>query len=238
LEKTKTDLEQNQKTISGLANVIRDRIRYKRLQYDVVQREEAKKEEVKNAQQLAKRGISLEPILARVNKLPEFLVAIIREYFPYSTRVNLIESRIPTSKLLHRLNHSALDLFMRMITVNRTFLSLLTAKEAFTQIKYVNGRDGRMQNPMYKPFCSEDKEPVSVLCNKFAHLIHLAKEKNPRFAYKILSIVHILIDPTKKYKMSNRGWSYFPPLLEVSNLPAKRRTLLSCCYPHLFVEST
>ena len=161
-----------------------------------------------------KKGEFSEPILKNVLNLPEELIRIIGGYLTYEVKNKLIHSRNSTGKLLSCLDTSARNRFLQRICRSRDFLSILNPYEADAEIREI--RPGVL-NPNYKPFMARHGERKEGGKNKIMYVINLAKDRNPKFAYKILSIIHIMFEPTKKYSIK-RGIYALPRAMTMSDI--------------------
>jgi hypothetical protein len=169
-----------------------------------------------------------EPILKKIRNrhFPREILDRIREYIPYDTRNRMIEQRCSTRVLLTRLDTRCLWNLLRVMCVNKGFLKVLCRLDAMKQIPGIRAH----YNPYYKIHANENaffcKIVKTHIWNKIVHVIHLAKERNPQFAYDILKMIHINIDRTKKYRGHSdfEHWMRTRPRLKRSDLPET--------YPH------
>jgi len=152
---------------------------------------ERKKITKKNIEDINK-GIFTDPLLRKVNQLPEVLVDLIAEYLPIDVKVELIESRIKTEKLLSQCNAKLCTALLTSFCRTRRFLAVLFQKQTIQHDALTHlGTD-------YE-YCSTVKEARV----KIMYLIDAGKLFSPRLAHHILKTLHVLIDPTKKNNLKN-----------------------------------
>jgi hypothetical protein len=187
--KTKMELEVARKRVRS----IQDEFEHKTLCLCIARKEERARMEDK-----------CEPILEHVRKLPAELIQIIRDYLPYSVLVRLMESCRPSvCGLLGRLTSQVVNLYLCKLCCSKEFLTLFSRGEAKCQIKYIRKGGEAILNYPYKPFYdvySSTNLKIDVARTKVRHLFWLAKERNPAFAYQILSTLHILLKDGAKLR--------------------------------------
>jgi hypothetical protein len=146
-----------------------------------------------------KKGQVSDPLLQKINRLPEDVVNFISTFLPddvvFDIRVRDLEKRKATKSLLSRCEPELKARILTRFSTVPEFLSLLPWEERYIQIREIDGEVNPSWNPYYWIWCD------SMLNVKILNLINMAKASNPKFAYEILRWVHILIDPTKKYKL-------------------------------------
>ena len=144
-----------------------------------------------------KKGTFTDPLLQKVNLLPEVLVDMIKEFIGFDVRISILEFTTSTRKLLSRcsapLKHDILYSFCR----KRQFLSLLPDEEAIKHIGYMHSH--------YEYARTAKDAEVKII-----NLIEMAKTSNPKYAYEMLKKLHILVDPAKKYISRKRAWNNNP----------------------------
>lgn len=183
----KMDLVHNQATI------LRE-IEMKDIELSVVIQEEADKEKTKYV-----KANKIEPILEKINKLPEDIVRIIGEYVPYSVRIELLESRQKTSTLLNKMTCDMSHMFLGIICTEPDFLKMLSPEEAMKQMPLIYDEYGEIvRNLNYSPFYGRNYKHAQYNY-RIRHILNLAKEVNPKFVYKIMKMIRILFNPLKKY---------------------------------------
>jgi hypothetical protein len=224
MKKEISNIEKKEKLQLIKLNHVSERVKYLQMQYEQTKREMEKGEEAKANKQLVRRGVKLEPILDKIKKLPEALVDTIRGYLPYSVRIVLLETKKhSTLQLLGRLKPVAINHYLTRICRTKEFLTVFDRLGAIRQIRRMRGKT----NPYYHPLCSAygSNDAVNIVQTKIQHVIDLAKEKNPAFAYKILSAVHVLFNPTKKYRLVVGPNSWNPRNLVEDDLPPEYRSV-------------
>jgi len=158
---------------------------------------EAKQKEEKKALKKTKKGAFVDPLLQNVNKLPEVLVELIGSFLPkevvFDIKIKDLESRVKTQKLISRCSAPLKNMFLKCFSKTRQFLSLLTYEEAIEQVS--------IQGNRYYYVATAKESELKIL-----RMIEMAKASDPEFAYNMLKKLHILIDPTKKYKTQKTGW--------------------------------
>ena len=200
-----------------------------------------------------KHGIS-EPILNRIAELPEVIVNMIYKYIPYSARLNLLEQQTKAMrKYLVCMNTSLLMNYLERLSRSKEFLTILAPEEALKQIKYLeepryamghwNGIPMNYQlsygieNPNYNPYFSKNNaygngssnqwaSIIKMLLDKIVNLFGMAKQRNPEFAYKILLALHVKIELTKQYKISEHPSAWSPAIQKITDLPIEYRKIL------------
>jgi hypothetical protein len=162
-------------------------------------------------------------ILAKITKkLPEELVQVIREFLPPSVYIKLLDNPSPnkntnsllpsarykTSALLRKMHGKVAKIFLTKICMNPLFLTLISRKDAIKEVPFIQANE-TIVNPEYNPFW----ETYSALENKtkLTYVLNKAKEMNPKFALEIIKWIHILYNPSKKYKINTRYVSQYYP---------------------------
>ena len=160
---------------------------------------EEKKERTKILKQLEKKGVQ-DTLLKSICRLPEDMVKIIESFIPedeiYSLKVRSLESQVNTNVLIKCCDVNLQKLFLKHISFTREFLGILpTEEERIKEIyRLENGQSNREYNPYSSVYYTKEAS------YKILHVIEMAKIGNPKFAYNILKKIHILFDPSKKYK--------------------------------------
>jgi len=179
---------------------IRSKIRTIELQTEMISIETRKKEEKKALKKTKNPGFT-DPFLQKVNQLPEVLVDIIGSFLPkeiiFDIKISILESRVKTQKLISRCSAPLKTGFLKKFSSTRQFLGLLPYEEAVQQTTSLGKR--------YWYVSSAKEAELKTL-----HLIELAKASNSELAFDMLKKLHILIDPTKKYKCPKERWNYQP----------------------------
>jgi hypothetical protein len=133
--------------------------------------------------------------------LPEVLVALIGSYLSYDVRIKLLEQRGPIKTYLDCLRSWSRE-YLFILCRQKEFLTLFEdINEALCQVSHLKNH---IPNPKYNQswlHMGGRNQKASV--NKILHMINLAKERNPKFAYQILSLFYIKIDPMKRYTIKN-----------------------------------
>jgi hypothetical protein len=176
-------------------------LRTAELQLSLAQTNEKQKEEKKALTKKMKKGVFTDPLLQKVNLLPEELVKMIYTFLPdeviYAVKVNILESLLKTSKLLSRCSAALKKTFLTSFCRTRQFLALLPYEEAVKEVSWTESHY----------YYSSTVKETEV---KTLHLLEMAKVSNPKFAHQILKTLHILIDPAKKYKCKKFAWNENP----------------------------
>ena len=201
-----------------------------KIEYAVTLKTEQEKEEKKafkkETDALKKKGQKSEPILDRVDLLPEAVVSIISSYLTYNVRIKLLESRGPIKTYLDCLRSWSRE-YLFILCRQKEFLTLFEdINEALCQVAFLkNG----IPNPTYNQswlHVGGRNQKASV--NKILHMINLAKERNPKFAYQILSLFYIKFDPMKRYTIKNYDTWYqdaVPAQLTIHDFPKGRTSI-------------
>ena len=147
---------------------------------------ERKKITKKNVENINK-GIFTDPLLRKVNQLPEVVVDLISTYLPLDVKIELIESSTTTEKLLSQCNANLCKTLLKSFCRTRRFLSVLFQKQTIQH-------DALTHLDVYYEYCCTVKEARV----KIMYLIDAGKLFSPRLAYHMLKTLHILIDPSKK----------------------------------------
>ena len=156
-------------------------------------------EEIEKAIIVKKKKEQLEPILARINKLPEDVVKIIGEYLPYIVRIELLEAVQKTSTILNKMSLEMMHMFLSILCTEQHFVNLLPPEEAIKQIPKIRDEEGQLvRNPAYAPFHNRSNGYAQ---DKFRirYILNIAKEVNPQLVYNIIKTMRILYNPSKKY---------------------------------------
>jgi hypothetical protein len=134
-----------------------------------------------------KKGVYSEPILAKVNKLPEVIVELIGTYLPYETLNELLSQdlkrrviRIGDRKMLLR--------FILEVTSQPKYLTLLPREEALKKVRFLRGG---AHNPSYS-WISYWLHDFKKLKTVIYDTLVLAKAGNPEFAHSVLKTVAVL----------------------------------------------
>jgi len=176
-----------------------------KIEYAVMSKTEeekqTKKEYKKEVAGLKKKGQKSEPILDRVDLLPEVVVSIIASYLTYDVRIKLLESRGPIKTYIDCLRSWSRE-YLFILCRQKEFLTLFEdINEALCQVAHLKNH---IPNPKYdQSWLHMGGRNQKASVNKILHMINLAKERNPKFAYQILSLFYIKIDPMKRYTIKN-----------------------------------
>uniref|UniRef100_A0A6C0E2B9 Uncharacterized protein n=1 Tax=viral metagenome TaxID=1070528 RepID=A0A6C0E2B9_9ZZZZ len=171
----------------------------------VIQEETEKSEKVTQKEQLKnakKNKTEVEPILSRINKLPEDVVKIIGEYLTFNVRIELLESLQKTSTILNKMSPQMTHMFLCIICTSQEFVNLLPPEEAKRQIPTIHNEHGDLvQNPVFAPFYGRSRTNGYYVQEKIRirYILNIAKEVNPQFVYHIMKTMRILCNPLKKY---------------------------------------
>ena len=152
-----------------------------------------------------KKGVYSEPILAKVNALPEVIVNIVGSYLTYETLNELL-----SENLMHRVvkigDKNMLLQFIKEVTSKPKYLTLLPREEARKKVVRLSNGDF---NPQYSWF-SYCLRSCKQLKTEIYDTIMLAKARNPQFAHSVLKTVAVL--NTKKWRYNK----YVPRIRELT----------------------
>ena len=162
--------------------------------------EKRKEEKKTNATAIKKlkKGVITDKLLQQVNKLPEVIVDIIREYLPYEVRIADLHLTATPQKLISRCNGELKRDLLIFYCATRQYLALIPYEEAVKHIRYHDG---------YKVCATVKEAEIRLL-----HLFEMATGVDPHIAFNMLKKLHFLIDPTKKYKAASNILNPFRPL--------------------------
>lgn len=197
IRKDRQDMLRRRYTISKNKN----EILVAELELVVAEASDKRKEEKKTnatAIKKLKKGAITDKLLQQVNKLPEVIVDIIKEYLPYEVRIADLHLTATPQKLISRCNGELKRDLLIFYCATRQYLSLIPYEEAVKHIRY---HDGYIH-------CATAKEAEIRLL----HLFEMATNKDPHIAFNMLKKLHFLIDPTKKYKADSIFSNPFRPL--------------------------
>jgi hypothetical protein len=165
--------------------------------FKLKEKEEKKEEKIIKNQKIKNPEYYSEEILKKISKLPEVIVNIISEYLPYNVRVALIEQRYKTTISCFRNNRTELTnypykyfmfiSFLESIGTSSEFLYLLTRQEAREQILTLTAFRYKLQYVYCGDTCNS-----KILKNKILWATEMAKNSNPKFAYKIMKMIIVL----------------------------------------------
>jgi hypothetical protein len=176
---------------------IDDQIADLEFQEDLKKIEKQRKSGLALAKKNMPKGIYSEAILEKINKLPEILVEMIGEYLPISVKNNLLSEEL-YKKIGKIGNADVRKGFFRAMTKQPAYFTILNREEARSKIYLINGSF----NPEYKSY---SWFMGSMYIKKEIHkLINLAKEKNPVFAYKMLTFMAVFNASGKKLRVNHR----------------------------------
>ena len=153
-----------------------------------------KKESIKILKKIEKEGIT-DSKKKKITSLPEDIVNLIGSFLPQEVileiKIRELEFTTKTSALLGCCSKELQVAILNSFSTQREFLSLLPYDDALYQIR-------EYAESEFRPYanCKYTKEPSL----KIRQMIEMAKTSNPEFAFDMLKKLHILIDPTKKYK--------------------------------------
>ena len=156
------------------------------------------KAEAAIAKRNMKKGVYSEPILAKVNSLPQELVKIIGAYLPYET-LNELLSQDLMRRVIRIGNRSMLLRFIQEVTSQPNYLTLLSHQEARKKVRYLRNGDF---NPEYN-WASYWIHTCKKLKTVIYDTLLLAKAGNPQFAHSILKTVAVL--NSRKWKVNRRS---------------------------------
>jgi len=159
-----------------------------------------------------KKGVYSEPILAKVNKLPEVLVEIIGTYLPYDTLNELLSEDL-WRRVVRIGDKNMLLGFIKEMTSRPKYLTLLPREEARKKVRYLQSG---VANPEYR-WTSYCINGFTRLKTEIYDTIILAKAGNPQFAHSVLKTVAVL--NSRKWK----EYKYGPEIRDFTenDLPAE-----------------
>jgi len=138
------------------------------------------------------------------NTFPEELVRYIGTFIPYDVRIQLLESRVNFTKLAKHISTTkynyeyGYDLFnfrfLEKLCNSPEYFELMTPEEKFRCVKTIDNR-------FNKYYCPDWEVPKKERDNQtmIQHAVWKFKKQNPAHAFKVMKIMSILIDPSKKY---------------------------------------
>ena len=132
-----------------------------------------------------------EPILQRVNQLPEDTVSIIRDFLPIDVHNRLLSFNLLTklNKITDK-NEDLRNLYRHIISSPQS-LALISDSEAITRIKYING--GYYNHKYSAEYFSQSfNYKAGEIKTAIAFYIHKAMEITPLFAHILLKTVALL----------------------------------------------
>lgn len=176
-----------------------------KIQQTLLQTKEEERQTKKTEKKVPK-GQKSEPILNKVELLPEALVQIIGSYLTYEVRNKLLEKSYGSiRKYLTGLNGLIVNRFLLNFYRDPEALKTYdSVEEALASVKWITPN---ALNPKYKRIPQLTTLNRSDMYNYILYMIDQAKKKNPKFAYSIMSKIYILINPKKKYRTL-----YDPPI--------------------------
>lgn len=149
-----------------------------------------------------------EPILHKIQKLPDEMIRIIGSYLPYSVLNKLIESKYQLTPILNNLNKHIYQRLFQTACGNPNIKTVMTTKMMEYQYHHIHGQ----RNSNYSPYWNQTVN-LKYHRLKFLQLIYLAKEHNPEYAYRMLKTIYILLKPDKQYIMNWWQPYYFDVIL-------------------------
>jgi hypothetical protein len=175
----------------------------------------------KEEKQIAKKGKKNEDsdsLLKKIQKMPQDVMLLIRDYLPYDVRVSLIKDRFnivmnkckggkKAPQNYECMGANAPRLFVWLLDYAATcpeFLPLLTREEARLQIPTLTPMGSEWKVYTYcEPKRTYTSDPIdTVVKNKINWLVELAQENNPKFAYKVMKTTIVLCSNLRKNKCS------------------------------------
>jgi hypothetical protein len=138
----------------------------------------------------------------KILELPKEMILQIRNYLPYEVKNELIQQSCSTRSLLEGQHLSVVERLFWQFCINKEFLTILNIYEAKNQIPDLE------KSIPYWNHLGDRKITSSNMMNKVLYIINLAKERNPKFAYHMLSFIHIIINKNKKYKLNEENYLY------------------------------
>ena len=148
-----------------------------------------------------KQSVEPEPILSEIMKLPIELRRYIGSYLPYTVLNELVLSKYKIIPVMQNLNKYVYQQFLVKACQDKNISSVMT-EEMFKQQLH--------RNPDYSPYWMK-KYDLKYHRLKLIRIIYIAMETNPAYAYKILKMIYILLQPDRKYNL-NYLEDFFMPL--------------------------
>lgn len=148
-----------------------------------------------------------EPILNKIQKLPDEMIRIIGSYLPYTVLNKLIESKYKIAPILKNLNKYIYQRLFESACINPNIKTIMTNDTTANQYHHIDGE----RNLKYYPYWNKTVN-LKYHRMKFLQLIYLAKKQNPEYAYQMLKTIYILLKPDKQYIINWWQPYYFNPL--------------------------
>lgn len=166
--------------------------------------DDTEKDEKKQKTHDKKMKKETQPILKKIQKMPNDVMILIRDYLPYNVRVCLIEDKF-NSVMKKCTGANTPEMFVAFLNYAATcpeFLYFLSRKEARRQIPSMTPRGYHWRHYTFC-LCNKTNKPITQLVkNKITWLSKYAKTNNPEFAYKIMKTIVVFGD-INKYKVSS-----------------------------------
>ncbi len=151
---------------------------------------------------MSKKVVIRDPLLKKVNTLPEVIVTLIGDFLPdevvYAIKIKDLKK---PGKLLDSCSSCLKTLFLLHFSNMREFLSLLSFEDAKKE-----AIDGEVH-------FAHGSTSGKIIKSKILQMIDIAKDANPKFAYKMLTtIISLIDDPSKKYRSNLSGFDFHKKL--------------------------
>ena len=135
-----------------------------------------------------KKGIITDALLQQVNRLPEVLVEMIKEYLPYEVRIRDLDFRATPKKLLSCCSAPLKQMILSHCCTMRGYLVMIPYEEAYAEV-----------NNYSRSYYTNNGKEAEI---KLLHLLERGVSHSPKSTYLMLRNLHCLINPEKKYKKS------------------------------------
>jgi hypothetical protein len=183
-------------------------------------------EEEKQVKKKAKKYTISDSLLRKIQRMPDELMRLIRNYLPYDVRISIIKDSF-NSVMNKCSGPEPAYLFVSFLNYAATcpeFLPLLSRKEARHQIPSLTPRGYHWRAYTYC-VCRKTGNPVTKLVkNKINWLVELAQASNPKFAYKVMKTVIVFGSDFSRIKsMPYSGTERAKRYLTIQDLPANYR---------------
>jgi hypothetical protein len=138
------------------------------------------------------------------NTFPEELVRYIGTFIPYDVRIQLLESRVNFTKLAKHISTTTQHFnygyelfyfrFLKKLCNSPEYFELMTPEEKFRYAKTIDNKFNKYYCPNWEVPKTKQNHVTMI-----QHAVWKFKKQNPAHAFKVMKIMSILIDPSKKY---------------------------------------
>jgi hypothetical protein len=180
----------------------------------------------KEKKQVTKKYTKGDELLRKIQRMPQDVMLLIRDYLPYEVRISLIRNSFNNVMNLCKGPEPAY-LFVSFLNYTATcpeFLSLLSRKEARQQIPSLTPRGYHWRAYTYCISSKTGKPVTKLVKNKINWVVELAQVSNPKFAYKVMKTILVFGSDFSKIKpMPFSGTERAKRYLTLQDLPSNYR---------------